>query len=167
MYTFVGITRDWNVVLFGEETRLNEEGSTAKEIALISLPSRRSLFQDIFGKSAFADSQVVPALPVENLTRCWTGKEALDAFDSPAYLMPPLGSLYDPIMDGLLKPRPETVHNGSMGTGDEDVEMDEEDVVAVFADTHRHRMVSREEVDTFIELFRKHSIQCRSLLFLT
>jgi NET1-associated nuclear protein 1 (U3 small nucleolar RNA-associated protein 17) len=166
IFTFIGITRDWNVVLFGDEAkRLVEEGSMAKEITLISPSSRRSLFQDIFGKSAFNDSQIVPTLLVESPIRPGTGKEAIDAFDSPAYLMPPLDSLYDPVMDGLLKSRPETVDDGSIGPGNEDVEIDEEDMDAVFAGIRSPRIVSRDEVNTFIELFRKHSIQCRFFYF--
>jgi len=159
-YTFVGITRDWNVVLFGDGARLIEEGSTAKEIAPISAPSRRSLFQAIFGKSAFDHSQSVQAVPAERPGHCRTSKDVFGAFDSPTHLMPPLGNLYDLVMEGLLKRRSETAHDGTMVPGDDDIEMDEEDAVAVVADARRPRIVSREEVDTFIELFRKHSIQC-------
>jgi len=165
MYSFVGITQDWNVVLFGDESKLIEEGSTARGIAPISTSSRRSLFQDIFGKSAFADSSIIPSL-LDSPTHLWTGKEAINAFDSPAYLMPSLGSLYDPIIDGFLKPRREILHDDSVvEAGDEDVEMDEESAVMAFAGTRRHRKVSGKEVDTFIELFRKHSIQCKSLFY--
>lgn len=163
-YTFVGITQDWNVVLFGDEARLIEEGSTAKDIAPVSVPSSRSLFQDIFGKSAFAGLQSVQALPTESPTRSWTGKVAFDAFDSPTYLMLPLGNVYDSIMEGFLKRRPEAARDGSIGPGDEDVEMDE-DEVAMVADIRRPRIVSREEVDIFVELFRKHSIQCMSISY--
>ena len=165
-YTFVGITRDWNVVLFGDGARLIEKGSTAKEIAPILEPSRRSLFQDIFGKSAFAGSQGVQTLPTENSAHSRTSKDAFSAFDSPTYLMPPLGNLYDSVMDDLLKRRPETSHDGTIVPGDDDdVEMEEEHTVAMVTDIRRPRLVSREEVDTFIELFRKHSIRCMCILY--
>lgn len=161
-YTFIGITQEWNVVLFGDDTKLIKEGSTAKEITLDSSSSRRSLFQDIFGKSAFAVSPNAPALPMKSPTRPWTGKEAVEAFDSPAYIMPPLDTLYDPIMNSLMKPRFENIRDNSMGPGDEDAEMDAEDVDTVLASTRRlPRIVSRGEIETFIELFRKHSIRCK------
>jgi NET1-associated nuclear protein 1 (U3 small nucleolar RNA-associated protein 17) len=165
MYTFIGITRDWNVVLFGDEVRLAEEGSTAKKITPTLPSSNRSLFQDIFGKSAFSGSQIVPSLSAERPSRPWTGKEAISVFDTPAYLMPPLGSLYDHVMDGLLKLRPETFHDESVESRDEDVEMDEENENAMSAGTRQPRIVSREEIDTFTELFRKHSIQRRFIFY--
>ena len=78
--------------------------------------------------------------------------------------MLPLGNVYDSIMEGFLKRRPEAARDGSIGPGDEDVEMDE-DEVAMVADIRRPRIVSREEVDIFVELFRKHSIQCMSISY--
>jgi NET1-associated nuclear protein 1 (U3 small nucleolar RNA-associated protein 17) len=164
-YTFIGITRDWNVVLFGDEVTLAEEGSTAKKITPASSSSSRSLFQDIFGKSAFSGSEIVPPLSTERPSRPWTGKESIDIFDAPAYLMPPLGSLYDHIMDGLLKPQPESSHDENVKSHDEDVEMDEEDENVISTGTRQPRIVSREEIDTFTELFRKHSIRRKSIFY--
>jgi len=70
-----------------------------------------------------------------------------------------LGSLYDHIMDGLLKPQPESSHDENVKSHDEDVEMDEEDENVISTGTRQPRIVSREEIDTFTELFRKHSIR--------
>ncbi|GLB35879.1 putative WD40 repeat-like protein [Lyophyllum shimeji] len=155
--TFVGITEDWSVVLFGEGAKsAKEEGSTATEIVSSSVPHRRTLFQDIFGKAAFAEHQTVP-VSVDGNTRPRNAKAATDVFNSPAYLMAPLEHLFGTLMDGYLKPRVEDSPIPVVPE-DEDVEM-EEDTDSLVSGTQRGRVVSQDEMDAFVDLFKKHSVK--------
>lgn len=111
-FAFVGITHQYSVVLVGDDVSTPvDEGSIGKTIisGLASNP-RKTLFQDIFGASAFMDLSDFPAAfdststqGINNAT--WSRKDAAGLFDAPAYLMPPIGSLFDSAMDGLLKAR--------------------------------------------------------------
>ncbi|KAG5647763.1 hypothetical protein DXG03_008486 [Asterophora parasitica] len=158
---FVGITDDWSVVLFGDGAKLaKEEGATATEIASSSTPARRTLFQDIFGKSAFAEPPTVSVV-ADGGNRPRNGKASADVFDSPAYLMPALEHLFNPLMDKFLKPRLDDspVH---VNPEDEDVDMDEEPADVAFVSGQSSRVVNQEEMDAFVSLFKNHFIKSLS-----
>ncbi|KAF8078907.1 hypothetical protein FPV67DRAFT_84370 [Lyophyllum atratum] len=156
---FVGITHDWSVVLFGEGAKLTkEEGSTGTEIASSSTPTRHTLFQDIFGKSAFAEPQTI-SISFDGKNQPRNAQATTDVFNSPAYLMPPLEHLFSPLMDGFLKPR---LYDSSprVTPEDEDVDMEDEPADLVRAGVQRARVVNQKEMDVFIDLFKKHSVKC-------
>ncbi|KAF5385093.1 hypothetical protein D9615_001275 [Tricholomella constricta] len=159
---FVGITYDWRVVLFGDGAKLaKEEGSTATEIASSSTPIRRTLFQDIFGYSAFAEPPTV-STSVDGMNRPRSGKAATDVFDSPAYLMPTLEHLFNPLMDGFLKHRPDDAPEHVVPEEEEEVDMEEEPAEPVLVGDRSSRVVNQEEMDAFVEFFKKHSVKCLS-----
>src|SRR5882762_5685991 len=96
-FSLVGITNKHSVVLFGDNVGAPmAEGSTAKAIiGGASLAQRKTLFQDIFGVSAFADlSQVSPSVDLTPMPRPRalprSGHEVAELFNAPAYLMPPI-----------------------------------------------------------------------------
>ena len=93
--------------------------------------------------------------------------------DAPAYLMPPLESLFDSVMDGFLQERPQDEQDdgaGIVGVADEEGEgegdMDMEDG-PVIVSTRTDRVVDGREMGMFIELFRKHAVKGTSLLRVT
>ncbi|KAG6841761.1 hypothetical protein C0991_007090 [Blastosporella zonata] len=156
-HTFIGITDDWSVVLFGDDAKqVPEEGSTATGITAPSVTQKRTLFQDIFGKSAFAgtpapftgDAQYTP--PV---------KATADAFDAPVYMMPAFEHYFDHLVCGFLRPR---LHDtpALVPHDEEDVDMDEEPADPVVVGVHHMRVVGQDEMDSFVALFRNHSIKC-------
>ncbi|TFK56639.1 WD40 repeat-like protein [Heliocybe sulcata] len=167
-FTFIGITTTWNVVMLGDHLPAPEEGVTsAQTIAdAVEAGSRRTLFQDIFGKSAFADSsniQQPPSGDVRKYSRPETG-----LLDGPAHLLPPLESMFDYLMDGYIQPRLPSRHEKD-GEGedsmeeDADVEMDTaEDTEPVVVGARSERIVSYQEMDTLVELFKQHVVARRN-----
>src|ERR1700722_3727873 len=139
IFTVVGMSSSWDVILLGDRTEALEiSGSMPRgNVAGLALQQRRSIFQDIFGKSAFAGA--LDALPLStpmDSTKARTSNIA-SIFDGPAYLMPPLESLFEPVVKSLLRPRDEDVdshvvddgENGVTGelASDDDVDMDHDE----------------------------------------
>ncbi|KZT02424.1 WD40 repeat-like protein [Laetiporus sulphureus 93-53] len=169
-FTLVGVTDSWHVVLFGDDVRLPEEqGSTARAIDEDPSAGKRTLFQDIFGKSAFVN------LNAENATSAasalylqpWRGKEIAEVFDAPAHLMPPLGSIFDSLLDSFLTARPANAISSESeeherDDEDEDAEMDVVENATsnlITVDTRIDREVDQKEMDTFVELFKHYAVQ--------
>lgn len=165
MYAFVGITQDWRVVQFGDGCKIvKEAGYAARGLTSDHIPSRRTLFQDIFGKSAFAEVPT-PSSSVEMGKRpaLWIGKEASDTFTSPAYLMPPLEHLFEPLIARFLIPRDQDIAQSRVvEPGEPDVDMEEDVQDPMISGVHRPRMVDQEEMDSFVTLFRRHTVTCMS-----
>jgi len=165
-FTLVGITTSWSFVVFGDDVRLPEEnGSRANEIVDDDNLRPRTLFQDIFGKSAFADLTSSASSPPHGAEaiQLWRGKEVAEIFDAPAYLLPPLESVFDALTDGFLSLR--SVQDSHDLSEDEreqdgDVDMDaDEDHTPVVAGTTIERLVSAQEMDAFVELFKQHALK--------
>ncbi|TFY82077.1 hypothetical protein EWM64_g1935 [Hericium alpestre] len=168
-FSLVGITDTWGIVLFGSDVHVpSDEGSTAQ--ALIDGaqgPQKHTLFQDIFGKSAFSDSSNLPPTTVDT-TKPWNGKEIADIFNAPAYLMPSLETMFDPLITSFLKPRPTDVDEEAKpgptaeDGADEDVEMDvdEQDDEVMIVGERQDRIVDWQEMNTFVEVFRQHAVKC-------
>ncbi|KAL0569498.1 NET1-associated nuclear protein 1 [Marasmius crinis-equi] len=159
-FNLLGVTNDWMVIRFGEDVKdLEVEGTTAQEIKA-SAYERRTLFQDIFGASIFANaSGTTPSVPSAS-TSVWTGVGSSSILDAPAHLMPPLDTMYAPLMDTFLKPRAERVSAVlPEGAVDEDVDMEEDDDVT--PDSKRRFNTSKDtenDMRAFVELFKAHSI---------
>lgn len=152
----------WSVVVFGDDVRLpGTEGSTASQIiGGASSQPRRTLFQDIFGKSAFTDvlnEHPSSSASVEDV-RPWSGKEAKGIFDAPAYLMPPIESVFSELMAGFLTTKPDEP-DVNVGSDEvvEDVEMALEPPAAV--KSRPERVVDEKEMELFTELFKNHAVK--------
>ncbi|KAI0756804.1 WD40 repeat-like protein [Daedaleopsis nitida] len=168
-FTLVGITTSWSVVVFGDDVQLpEEEGASAQGITQDVTSGRRTLFHDIFGASAFADLATAPSQSTTGTSYAqpWKGKEVADIFDVPAHLMPPLELLFDTVMDGFLAVRPL-----DMEEPEEDVVLEDEMDVDEVADEPDHpvksapldRVVDRQEMGGFVELFMQHAIKAPSI----
>ncbi|PCH33944.1 WD40 repeat-like protein [Wolfiporia cocos MD-104 SS10] len=163
-FTLVGVTDAWNVVVFGDDVRLpHEEGSTAQGLDGVENSRKQTLFQDIFGKSAFAELDQPSASSAISLAQPWRGKEIGEIFDAPAYLMPPLGSLFDSLVDGFLTARSAAEAPDDDEQEDEqedDIEMaDASDVpIATTQTSTMDRAVDQREMDIFVDLFKKHAV---------
>ncbi|KAG7452299.1 WD40 repeat-like protein [Guyanagaster necrorhizus] len=156
---FVGITKDWSVVVFGDNvSAISEEGSAARGIPTSSVPQARTLFQDIFGKSAFTP-QTFTNRPSSAAISASSKVRSL--FDGPSYYMPPLESLFDDVMDDFLKPR--QVKMASISEDDADVGMDVDEPADVPpAVVRRKLVVNEEEMGMFVDLFKAHALKPKS-----
>jgi NET1-associated nuclear protein 1 (U3 small nucleolar RNA-associated protein 17) len=160
-FSLVAVTHDWKVVVLGDAIRVSkDEGFISREIGAHSSPQRRTLFQDIFGKSAFAEQARASQL---SAARPWTGREGTGIFDGAAYLMPPLENLFEPLMNGFLKPRiVEDVLPSVVVPADQDVEMGDGRVTPAQGDAKR--VVDEQEMGAMIDLFKKHTLKGTYLL---
>ncbi|KAF8216066.1 WD40 repeat-like protein [Mycena galopus ATCC 62051] len=163
-FSLVGITHDWKVVVLGENVNAaKEEGSVSRELASQAAPQRRTLFQDIFGKSAFGEqANTAQSSTLASVSRPWTGREGAGVFADPAYLMSPMEKLFEPLMNGFLKPRvAEMSVPPPATTKNEDIVMDGEGRITV-GGAEAKRVVSAEEMDAMVNLFRAHTLKAKA-----
>lgn len=163
-FAFVGITHQYNVVFVGDDVSTPvDEGATGKSIikGFASNP-RKTLFQDIFGASAFIDlsnspTAFEPASTQDISNVPWSRKGAATLFDAPAYLMPPIGSLFDSAMDELLRARTDEQNRDpdEHSQQDDDIEMNRQSDEEVTLGAHLTRVVDQREMDLFIDLFKR------------
>jgi NET1-associated nuclear protein 1 (U3 small nucleolar RNA-associated protein 17) len=178
-FTLLGITHSWEVVLLGDEVRVPEDvGSQARDISTTPGAGRsRTLFQDIFGESAFS-KLTVQENPVSQSQSLVSEMQRANndttrlLSAAPAYLMPPLETLYDAFISEVVhiegldsQLRGNIVEaGGAVRDGeDEDVDMDvgDDDKSSTGFITGA-RFLDRVQMDDFIELFRYHAIQGKS-----
>lgn len=155
-------------MIFGDHIHLTEaEETSARGLGAASPVTTQTLFQDIFGRSAFADltarnNTVDVSIPQSSP---WKGKEVERIFDTPAYLMPPLGTLFDPLMDEFLTPRtsadgtlkPDVENDADEQDGDVEMEGVEPPIVV---GNRLERVVDHHEMTAMIELFKHHGLHC-------
>ena len=159
--TLIAITTAWNVVECGESIREKEEsGGTARKIDLSSsVPSKRNLFQDMFGKAAFEELTngsfvtTVPSTSARNIE----SNTLLALFDKPAYMAPPIETMYESILSNLLETSKVSEAPLAVRQPDEPEEMmvDEESP----ADTCVYqRVVDDEELNALVDVFKRQNI---------
>jgi len=165
-FSLVGITTSWSVVLVGDNVKFPVyEGSAARGIRGDVPVAKRTIFQDIFGVSAFTANTTQPSqtspIPASS---SWKGKEIEKVFDAPAYLIPPLSALFDPLMEDFLTPRSsvnkaEEAMDHEPEVGDDEMDVDAEgDDGPIIVGNRLERIVDRGETDAMVQLFIKHAI---------
>jgi len=171
-FRLVGITEAWNVVLFGDEVQnLAEAGASPTRIDVLT--QKRSegttIFQEMFGISSFARVER-PLASHSSLisTAKGQGQAATTILDVPAYLMPPLESLFQPLINGFLQPRTlgleRNLPAGVEGQEEVEVEMEVDEPVNLesrspfIAGAKPQRVVDAREMNDFVELFRHHGL---------
>jgi len=168
-FTLVGITDSWGVALFGDDVKSPSslEGTTTTQITSdAQFPRKNTLLQDIFGKSAF-DDVTYPSVSAENSAFVpREGKQAVTSFfDTPAYLMPPLETMFDSIMQTFVKPR-STVEDGEddvkrVERDGEEMDVDEDpepDSGAPLIVEDTTRVVDEREMYEFVEIFKRYGL---------
>jgi NET1-associated nuclear protein 1 (U3 small nucleolar RNA-associated protein 17) len=165
-FSLVGITQSWAVVVCGDglSTRV-EEGATAQDIGTIGVQSSRTVFQDIFGPTAFVDLEARAQSSTSTLDGAdhalVASSNIASLFDKQAYLMPPIESMFDSILDSFLQTRisePLVMLEDEAGEQDEDIEMDVVDETPILSDPRQHRVVGEDEMNQFIDIFRRHAV---------
>lgn len=167
-HSFIGITYSWNIVICGNDARAPTgiEESPREIDRNAGVIARKTLFQDIFGKSAFAEISGEAAAgsfvstPIEHTAR--DKKNVLSVFDAPAYLAPPIETLYSSLIGSFLTKTPEREAPRLEEELDESDEMivDEEPIQTI----QQGRSVEDAEIDSLIELFQKQSVRSKGLI---
>jgi NET1-associated nuclear protein 1 (U3 small nucleolar RNA-associated protein 17) len=176
-FSLVGITDTWSVVLFGDDVEKSaEDGSTlARTISVANAsPRKNTIFQEMFGISAFSDfkqtlpsnTSSVPLFPSRDKKQ-----SASAIFDAPAYLIPPLESLFDPLISNYLQLRSENqgvlTPNRTEDSEDEEAKMDVDEEVSstekpFLVGDRPERIVDAQEMNGFVELFKHYGLTCKS-----
>ena len=163
-FRLVGITDNWDVVVCGDDVYpLPGEGSVACGLLTSSQgPSKRTLFQDIWGDSALTGALDPPIQKVAS-TAPRNGQGIAEIFGGPAYMIPPLETLFEPIMTHFLTPRPseDEAIRAPPGEDGEDTNMDvdeSQDDVRV-SGARAERVVDAQEMDALIHLFRHYGVK--------
>jgi NET1-associated nuclear protein 1 (U3 small nucleolar RNA-associated protein 17) len=158
-FTLVGITHKWSSVVLGDRVNLPQaDSSSAREISGDNSPYQKNLFQDIFGVSAFQNTS--QPVVTTSYTRDEPSAHLLkfrNPLETPAYLLPPLHTLFDPLVDCLLQKR--DVRPLSEAQYDNE-QVDEEDVTMEDAPPLRARaarVLLDDEMDGFVELFKQQT----------
>ncbi|KDR85477.1 hypothetical protein GALMADRAFT_234368 [Galerina marginata CBS 339.88] len=153
-YNIAGVTDSWRVVMISDSSlTLKDEGLTARAMNFGAQAPKRTLFQDIFGASAFATD------PIESTqTSPLQGKEqgGHETFNDSAYLSPSLDQLFASLAKTFLTARPSeksTTLENQEDFIDEDTAMNLE---LDFPANHVARLPQPGEMNTFTKLFRTH-----------
>jgi NET1-associated nuclear protein 1 (U3 small nucleolar RNA-associated protein 17) len=170
-YNLVGITHDWRVVVLGD-TQLpsRDDNLPTKGLEISGHSEKRTLFEDIFGSSAFAngDSESLQSIStMSSHVRKLDGSRH-ELFDKPAYLMPALDNLFDPLVTSLLSNRISEVNPEILEADeeeDEDVTMIDDTVQQPLFTTRPTRIPNQGEMELFTQLFRATSITSTRILF--
>jgi NET1-associated nuclear protein 1 (U3 small nucleolar RNA-associated protein 17) len=124
MFSLVGITHAFGVVLLGHDISIADEASSTKLLQKGQAVPKRSLFEEMFGAPALTDVSHNAVSSTIDTSLPWKSSETGSVFDTPAYLMPPMESLFDPLINGFLKLRlkenvDEEHQGGIQGVSDE------------------------------------------------
>lgn len=179
-YTLLAITSDSTTVLIGDEENIavtQSVGSSARAIgANATEESKPTLFQDIFGSSAFdtleaSFTATTSRLASSEIASLPSGTRGLDLtlLDGPAHMLPPIGSLFDSLINCFTKAttspissvQPLASHEGlEEGEKNGNTEVDGDwrtkknrEMGSANA-TYGVRKIDEEEISVFTELFR-------------
>ena len=157
---FVGITTDWRVVLIGDDVKSAQKENAASAISQWATP-RRSLFQDIFGDSAFVEVDKAQAV-AEPWRADMPLKHRSDLFSQPAYLAPSLDDLFTPLLEGLvrrIKADDTNIPNhNAVASVDAPMDVDVDDDPVPDKLSQRTSIVDSKQLDALIKVFKLHSV---------
>lgn len=152
----------------GDDVRLPDEaGSVSRGLKGAAVAQKRTLFQDMFGVSALVDVALKKSPQIAKSQGTWKGKEVEKILDTAAYLMPPLDTLFDTLMDGFLTVR------SSHDIEEDDHEEDHADEMEVEGDDNlivvgnsAQRSIGPAEMHAMVELFKTFAVRRTCYFFL-
>lgn len=162
LFSFVGITSNWAVVSFGEQAfPLRAEGTSSNKISAEVVSHKRTLFQDIFGVSAFdhaaSERPIQMSFSTAVLPR---SKASVSAFDDPSHLLPPMSNIFETIMEDFVHETPTSASTAQVIGADEDVDMEVDAPEVVATLKHMTRHIGQQEMGVLVNLFKSHTIGC-------
>lgn len=154
-YSLVGVTYTWRVVIIGDSQPVLKDGDiTARAMNFEPQQQKRTIFQDIFGVSAFANS-TAESSQTPSIQKKASEKQV---FSDPVFLAPSLDMLFSALVQPYLVVRPAKENT----TLDSHEELVEEDVVmeseAEIPTVHTSRVPIPGEMDAFIKLFKTYCL---------
>ncbi|KAI0031417.1 WD40-repeat-containing domain protein [Vararia minispora EC-137] len=163
-FSLLGITSKNCAVLFGDEAQLPTDTgvSTGALVDSSAGAQKASLFRDIFGVSAFTDNSTAPVATFYPVMSSSARRTTETILDVPAYLSPPVGSLYNVLLESFLQRRlPEdnlAAESASqpikeIGIVDESMDVGQETQLS------GRGFVDEEEIGSFVELFRQIAVE--------
>lgn len=159
--SMIGITQSWNIVVCGDGSRgaLGIEDIPREIDRTTGIVPRKTLFQDIFGASAFADTPTTISPAVASTPHLAAGdrQDFASLFDIPAYLAPPLETVYSTLIGSfLVKPSEHAEPQVSDDRDDSDgMDVDSKPRQVV----RRPRIVEDKELDGLVERLRAHTLE--------
>lgn len=140
-----------------------DDNLRTKGLDIADRSEKRTLFEDIFGSSAFANGDSEPLQSISAMSSHVRKLEGSrhELFDKPAYLMPALDTLFDPLVTSLLRNRISEVDpkiSEADDEEDEDVTMIDDTVQQPLFATRPTRIPNQGEMELFTQLFRKTSL---------
>lgn len=140
--------------MFGDSRPILRDNELAKTVNFDSQPQKKTIFQDIFGVSAFQAHSTEPGQTISNYRKDTNG----GVFNDPVYMAPSLDSSFDSFIGSFLVLRPAEVKV----TTDKQEDLIEEDVIMDEGETVSTAQASRipglGEINTFIHLFKSHCL---------
>ena len=154
----MGITHTFGVVLLGQDISLADEASSSTK-TLQKGPSvpKRSLFEEMFGVPALTDVSHNTVSSTVDTSLPWKSSETGSVFDVPAYLMPPMESLFEPLINSFLKLRTTEDVDEEHQSGDQDAA---DEMLVEPVDTEESAFIEMAKVsnnailDTFVPFFK-------------
>ncbi len=161
-FSFVGITTNWAVVSLGEQSfRPQVEGSDSNKISADAVNHKRTLFQDIFGVSAFdhgaSEQPVQSSFSTAVIPR---PRAPVSVFDGPSHLFPPMSSVFESIMEDFVHKTSTSGSAAQVVDADEDVDMEVDAPEVPATPEHKMRHIDQEELGVLVNLFKSHTIGC-------
>ena len=160
--SFVGITSQGDIIFFGD--KITQKVDNVPTFQSIPAPSEspssgRTLFQDIFGKSALVDTAVPHS---ESLAAPTTSSlNTIPNFAStPAYLAPPVATLYASLMSNFLTKAVEDVKKQDLDD-EETSQVMEVDAQESNDSPERIRKTTPHEINALTDLFCRHEFICK------
>jgi NET1-associated nuclear protein 1 (U3 small nucleolar RNA-associated protein 17) len=167
-FNLVGVTESWGAVLFGDDVKSPSlEGTTATQITGDAYLPGRIPFCRISLEGPCWTMSRIPHLrqnPFSFVPR--QGKQAVTPFfHAPAYLIPPLETVFDSIMQTFLTPRSTTEsdegHGQQAKKDGEEMDLDEDPVTEEAAPLivkNTTRVADEREIHEFVELFNQYGL---------
>ncbi|KAG1904703.1 WD40-repeat-containing domain protein [Suillus fuscotomentosus] len=157
-FSLVGVTHAFGVVLLGHDINITDEASVSTKALQNGLAvPKGSLFEEMFGVPALTDVSHNAVASTIDTSLPWKSSETGSVFVAPAYLMPPMESLFEPLINGFLKLRlkenvDEEHQSGIQGVADEMTAEPMDIEEPAFIEMGK---VSKDDVlDTFIPFFK-------------
>ncbi|KAG9005350.1 hypothetical protein FRB90_010426 [Tulasnella sp. 427] len=167
-HMMAAVAADGSVSLVGDDLTVlpQREGDVERSLSgKNALSTRTSLFENVFGRSAFKDLENVDGAPQAN-----AGMDGADdrfgaavdlrLLDGPAYLLPPIESLFTSLMEGVLV-KPGTAVEVQEADQETRMDLDVEEVVeetVAPAPFVRPRDVDDSEISMLVNLFSQHAL---------
>jgi hypothetical protein len=162
--SLVGITHNWSLVLIGGSShRFVDEGRSQRSIDVGRQTRNRTLFQDMFGASAFADASPADE-PLISSSSSIPRKVDFSQFDAPAFAIPSLDEFFDPFIQSFLtvrKSQVEDEHNVEKEFEEDDdglLNKEEPDPDSLGISQRLPRSSIPGELELFTKLFRSSCI---------